>query len=97
MPLRRCAGVPVDESVCLRTCWEYVLFKLFGHNWDASGYKAVLMSALWCRNLLTVEAVSDLDEQSECFQDVPLAVRREFFEKLKWAELDSKCINLCYA
>jgi hypothetical protein len=87
---RRFAGVPVDDTVCLRTCWDYVLFKLFGIGWDANGYKAVVMSALWCRDLRTVPAVRDLHEQSKCLQDVPLTVRREFLEKLKWAEFDSE-------
>jgi hypothetical protein len=48
------------------------------------------MSALWCRDLLALEAVRDLDEHSECLQDVPLTVRREFLERLKWTNFDSK-------
>jgi hypothetical protein len=85
---RRFAGIPVDDKACPRTCWDDVIFVLFNLDWD--GHKSVLMSALWCRDLITVPAVKDLDEQSECFQDVPLTVRQEFLQKLKWAELDSK-------
>jgi hypothetical protein len=84
-------GVPVDNVVCYPgTCWNYGLYCILSSSWDANAYKAVLMSALWCRDLLTLEAVKELDEQSEYFQDIPLPVRRGFLEKVKWANLDSK-------
>jgi hypothetical protein len=84
-------GVPIDNVVCYPgTCWDHGLYCILGSGSDANDNKAVLMSALWCRDLLALEAVRDLDEHSECLQDVPLTVRREFLERLKWTNFDSK-------
>jgi hypothetical protein len=85
------AGVPIDGGICYpRTCWDYGLYRIINSLSSVNDYETVLMSALWCRDLLTFEAVKELDEQSECFQDIPLTLRREFLERVKWSNLDSK-------
>jgi hypothetical protein len=59
-----------------------------------TGLYGVLKASLWCRDILTLEAARELDEQSECLQCLPEDVRRDFIESLKWASLDSECLLL---
>jgi hypothetical protein len=52
------AGVPIDGGICYPyTCWDYGLHCSIYECMN--GYRTILMSALWCRDVLTLEAVRE--------------------------------------
>jgi hypothetical protein len=64
-------------------CDVHTLRALLSSEVKASGFAYALKAGLWATECCTITAVSQLDEDSTCFQYVPLNVRRTFLRAVK--------------
>jgi hypothetical protein len=89
------SGVPTYEDDRLLTCWDEALYyALLARPFLGNGRYNALLASLWCRDILTLEAARELDEQSECLQCLPEHIRPELIESLKWASLGGEYLLL---